>query len=494
MSTALPLRLRVTGAFALTSAAVLVGLGLYIHRGLETTLLAQVDESLETHAEAIAELDPGPRLRAALGASDESFGQVLDEAGGVLASSSELSGPLLSRDEAAAALEDDLTVRRQVPFGDESEPAQLLAVEHDDQVIVVGTSVENVEEAMAAFRSQLAIGVPAALLLASATGYLVAGAALRPIEEMRRQAATISAASSGERLTLPEARDEVHRLGQTLNAMLDRLDAGLRHERRFVAEASYELRTPLALLRLELDLALSRSRSSTELLDSLRSADEEVRRLSALAEDLLLLASPPDPSQAAHTSVDVQALLEGVADRFRVRAGSDGRRITVAADDALVVHGDPGRLDRAVSNLVDNALRHGGGDVELAARAAHGAVVVSVTDHGPGIDPELAPRPAGSCGSPSPSAPGSPPSPPRWAASFSPGSTGARRATWSAGHPSSRSPRGPSPTRWQSSPRSTRSARPAGRSSTRSSRSGSSPSACRSPRPTAGGTRRSTCR
>jgi signal transduction histidine kinase len=195
---------------------------------------------------------------------------------------------------------------------------------------------------------------------------------------------------SGERLPLPRARDEVHRLGRTLNLMLDRLDAGLRRERRFVAEASHELRTPLALLRLELDLALSRPRSPDELLEALRSTDEEVRRLSALAEDLLTLAASGE-DRPAPEPVDVRALVRSVADRFASRAAADGRRIVVHDDGVGCVRGDAGRLDRALSNLVDNALRHGVGTVEVGAHATGGTVAVSVGDEGPGLDERVRP-------------------------------------------------------------------------------------------------------
>ena len=104
---------------------------------------------------------------------------------------------------------------------------------------------------------------------------------------MRRQAAAISAGRSGQRLSLPPARDELHRLAQTLNAMLDRLESALERERRFVAEAGHELRTPLAMLRLELDLALARPRPPEDLRAALLSASEEVERLTGLAEELL---------------------------------------------------------------------------------------------------------------------------------------------------------------------------------------------------------------
>jgi phosphoglycolate phosphatase-like HAD superfamily hydrolase len=134
---------------------------------------------------------------------------------------------------------------RSVTLADEPEPetALLLARRHGDQVVVVGTSREDISDALQGVLTQLLIGGPLLLVLASAAGYLVAGAALRPVGRMEREAAQISAQRSAERLPLPTADDELRRLGVTLNAMLDRLDAALQTERRFVAEASHELRT-----------------------------------------------------------------------------------------------------------------------------------------------------------------------------------------------------------------------------------------------------------
>ena len=146
------------------------------------------------------------------------------------------------------------------------------------------------DESLERLRRELLLGSPLALLLATIAGYLLAGAALRPVEAMRRKASAISAQTPGSRLPVPSARDEVSRLAETLNDMLERLETAFEHERRFVADASHELRTPLALLRTELELALRHPRSREELEDALRSAAEETERLTALAADLLLIA------------------------------------------------------------------------------------------------------------------------------------------------------------------------------------------------------------
>ena len=223
---------------------------------------------------------------------------------------------------------------------------------------------------------------PLALLLAAFAGYRLAGAALRPVEAMRRRAAEISSETSGERLPVPPSRDEIQRLGTTLNEMLERLDAGLLRERRFVADASHELRTPLSLLRTELELALRRPRTPEEHEAALRSVAEEVDRLMRLAEGLLLLATAEEAGIQPER-IQVSELLESVARRF-------GNHGAVELDDTLgEVEADRLRLEAALGNLVENALRHGAPPIRLEAAREGDRAVFRVTDAGPGFPPDF---------------------------------------------------------------------------------------------------------
>ena len=169
----------------------------------------------------------------------------------------------------------------------------------------------------AALRRGFFIGGPVALLLAALGGYLVAGAALRPMEAMRRRAQEISTSSLDERLPVPATGDEVARLGETLNGMLERIEEGLARERRFVSDASHELRTPLALLKTELELALRAGRSPEQLRAAIESAAGETDRLARIADDLLLLArSEQGHLQLQLEPLDSAELLDTVARRF----------------------------------------------------------------------------------------------------------------------------------------------------------------------------------
>jgi two-component system OmpR family sensor kinase len=208
---------------------------------------------------------------------------------------------------------------------------------------------------------------------------------------LRRRAAAVTPGEPSE-LPVPPSGDEVSRLAATLNDMLARLHAAFEHERRFVADASHELRTPLALLRTELDLALRRPRSREELESALRSAAEETQRLSRLADDLLLIArADQGPLPMRREVVAAGDLLADAATRFASRASSLGRELRVEPTD-LEVDADPLRAGQALVNLVDNALTHGDGTVQLAAEERNGLVELHVRDEGDGFPAEFRTR------------------------------------------------------------------------------------------------------
>lgn len=391
----LSLRLRLTLVFALAMAVVLAGVGAFLYVRLGDSLLEQVDESLAARADTLAAAVRGGEAEQTLEGSEEEFAQVLTPDGDVIAATPGFEAPLLLPGQRAAAADGGLVTETDVspPGEDESEPARLLVLPVEQGLIVAGASLEDRADALDGLLAQLLVGGPLALLLASGAGYLLAGAALRPVEAMRHRAAEVSAETSAERLPLPEARDEIHRLGATLNAMLDRLDAGLRRERRFVAQASHELRTPLALLRTELDLALRRPRKRDELESALRSASEEVDRLARLAEDLLLLASTEEGRLPLRPSrFELRELLHGVARRFAARAAAAGRTIELGPAAEGEMEGDRLRLEQALGNLVDNALSHGGGQVRLDATSENSRVVLRVSDEGEGFPPAFLAR------------------------------------------------------------------------------------------------------
>jgi two-component system OmpR family sensor kinase len=174
--------------------------------------------------------------------------------------------------------------------------------------------------------------------------------------------------------------------------MLDRLDAAFARERAFVADASHELRTPLAILRTELELALRGDREREDLEAAIQSAAEETDRLSALAEDLLVIARA-DQGQLPirRQSLYADDLLETLARRFAARTTAEQRRLLADPAPGVQFDGDPVRLEQALANMIENALRYGRGPIRLSAEPSDGTVALHVRDEGPGFPPEFLP-------------------------------------------------------------------------------------------------------
>lgn len=397
-----PIRVRVAAAFAAAMALVLVLAGILVYVRLGSHLARVLDLQLQLRAQDVAVVVRQGGSLSATGRgpffeAGESYAQLLDMGGRVIEASPELGEmSLLTGNELNGALENASGIyvnRDSVPGLD--EPSRMLAipVRHKGErlVLVVGGTREERAETLRSLRNELLIAGPIALLLATLAGYALAGLSLRPVDSMRRRAAAISAETPGERLPVPRTGDEIERLGETLNEMLARLEAALERERDFVADAGHELRTPLALLRTELELALRHGGSPEELRTAVRTSSEEVDRLAQLAEDLLLIARS-DRGRLPLRLEDLGAseLLGSVARRFEWRAHEAGRQLTSEDSAAgLQVRGDRIRIEQALGNLVENALRHGGGDVRLSAASADGSVELHVMDEGDGFPPEF---------------------------------------------------------------------------------------------------------
>jgi two-component system, OmpR family, sensor kinase len=376
-------------------ALVLSAVGAFLYLRFDHELSASLDRELRSRAGSVSALVRAPDIgagRSELGPlawRGERFAQILASDGRVLDATPGLRGaPLLRPAELARARSRTLAVEHPDRL-ESDETVRLLATPVTARgrrlVIVVGASLEDSHEALGSLLALLLVGGPVALLLASLAGYGVAAAALRPVEAMRRRAAEIGEADRGERLPVPATRDEVAWLGETLNAMLARLEAAFARERAFVSDASHELRTPLAILKAELELALRDGRSRGQLVEAIRSAGEETERLTRLAEDLLVIARSVDgrlPVRLAPVAVD--ALLESLRERFSGRLRGSGRELELEPGSLSLVADRP-RLEQALANMVDNALRYGEGPLRIAAEARDRQVELHVRDAGPGF-------------------------------------------------------------------------------------------------------------
>jgi signal transduction histidine kinase len=384
----LPIRVRLTLGFAAAMAIVLAAVGLFVYQRVanellgtvDQTLLGQAREAIGTAGKVDTDTGSGPTL-AQLFAPD-----------GRLRTSQPAMRPLVSRQEIAEAFAGRrVWVERSLPGRRGEWRVLVLPARARGRVAVLARSLESRDESLDHLRHELLIFLPLALLAASLGGYGLAAGALRPVELLRRRAEAVTPGEPSK-LPVPPPADEVSRLAVTLNDMLGRLQAAVEHERRFVADASHELRTPLALLRTELDLALRRPRSREELESALRSAAEETQRLSRLADDLLLIARADQGSLPMQREpVAAADLLADAAGRFANRASSLGRDLRVEETD-LHVDADPLRVAQALVNLVENALTHAEGPIELAAEEQDGFVELHVRDGGPGFPEDFRAR------------------------------------------------------------------------------------------------------
>ena len=392
----LPIRVKLTLAFAGVMVVLLGGLALLLYTRFQAGLDAGIQRSLQAQAADLAVLAraSGPLLatRPALAESEGTFAEILDANGRVLASSPGAQRrPLLSASEVARASRGPLALQR-------SDQSRLLArpvldAAQERVVAVVGVSLGQREHALNTLGDLLFIGGPLALVLACGAGYALAAGALAPVESMRRRAAEISGGDPDAQLPVPDADDEVHRLGETLNEMLSRLASAVTRERSLVAHASHELRTPLSILKLELELALAAGRSREELEAALGSAAEEVDRLTRLAEDLLVIARADQGRLPLRKErIDAQDLMRTIAARFDRLGRAEGRAVVVAGTQAVEVDVDAARIEQALANLVDNALRYGAGSVELRAAKSNGTVELHVFDQGAGFPPAFMPE------------------------------------------------------------------------------------------------------
>jgi two-component system, OmpR family, sensor kinase len=389
-----------TGAFALAMVLVLVAAASFVYLRQRADLDDTIDSALRSRSDDVAALirQSGKRLAEdngrRLAESDEAFVQILTPGGRLVDGTTGAHAPVLRPEEARRASRSAMVFERRVAAID--GPARMLArpVSEGQQslVVVTGTQIEDRHDALSDLLKSFLIGGPIAVLLASAMGYLLANAGFAPVEAMRQRAKRISLTRDGERLPLPEARDEIYRLGETLNEMLGRLEASLERERRFVADAGHELRTPVAVAKTELEAAL-RTKNDAKVRLSLVAALEEMDHLAQLAEDLLLIARAGDgPLPVKREDVEIAELIERTQQRFGDRAREQGREIHVEAPAGMRASVDALRIRQALGNLVDNALRYGAGDVRLSARQARDAAEIDVSDEGPGFPAGFAPR------------------------------------------------------------------------------------------------------
>ncbi|AYF72798.1 sensor histidine kinase [Nocardia yunnanensis] len=379
------LRLRSALASALVVGAVLLvaaGAMLWV---LYRSLRHEVGAAADSRANQIAaELTrtPAARLPETLLEADRQIAavQVLDSAGRqVAASRHDLNAPLTqlpahdATDLPAAAGYD----------GDWRITAIPVPTPEGTFTVLVAADTEEGEHAVKKVAALLALGGPAVVAAAAAVTYLLVGRSLRSVEHIRARVAGIETSDLSRRVPIPAARDEIARLAETMNAMLDRVEAGHRAQRRFVGDASHELRSPLATITAALELAYHRPEAfDRELIGA--TLLPEAARMRTLVEDLLTLAAADERELELRVGeVDLDDLIAEEAGALRLR-GAVAVQTTI---EPVRVHGDRARLTRALRNLTDNAAAHARGRVALRIDRHGDRARITVDDDGPGIAP-----------------------------------------------------------------------------------------------------------
>jgi len=372
-------------ALGVTGVALALALGsLMLYAVLTLTVNRTVDDSAFASARVVAAMVDSNTVPDPLPVSGSQVVQVVDSSGAMVSASvsADRLTPLLRSPELAKALAGE---RISVPGARAGLAGNLRAIAvqagppSGPRSIIVAVPVNDIEESQRVLRNTLLVTYPPLVVIMALIAWRVIGWTLRPVETLRSGAARISGSDQDERLAVPESADEIRALALTLNDMLDRLAAARGRQRAFVADAAHELRSPLASMRIQLEVAQHLGEGGQLSADLLA----DVTRLSALVEDLLLLARAG--SDANHPpvreSLDVRALLVTTANRYA------GARVpvTVTAGPSVYASANSEELRRVLANLVDNAVRHARSTVSLEARAEGGRAVLTVVDDGPGI-------------------------------------------------------------------------------------------------------------
>jgi two-component system OmpR family sensor kinase len=301
--------------------------------------------------------------------------------------------PLLSLQQWSAARSRPMELEEAL--GNSDSPLMVWAVPAAADaaaVIAVANSTDTVDFATDRVETALAVGGPLGVILAGLAGWLIAAAALRPVERMRSQAAEMSTSTTRSGLDIPRTRDEVAALGRTLNELIETARQAADQQTAFVSAAGHELRTPLSNLKLELELAARPGRTRDELSSAVADAAEEVDRLARLAEDLLFLARRDEGQLVVlQRPIDLGQVARSSLEAFSATAQRRAVHLGVAGAEQVMASADADRLRQVLDNLLDNALRFSpvGGSVQIRIQARGAQAVLSVDDQGPGFHPSF---------------------------------------------------------------------------------------------------------
>jgi signal transduction histidine kinase len=371
---------------ALGLAVAFVAVDLLLFNVLRVSLTRSVDDTARQGAAGVVALIDANRLPTPVPVAPDVTIQVLDSAGQItdVSPDSDRLVPLLSPAHAAAIARNGETTLLNGPAYGMPSLIRVTAVQAaDGSLVIAAVPYSSVSSSLSVVAKALVFGTPVVFVLFTGAIWLAVGSTLRPIDLLRRGAARVTGTAVPADLPVPEARDEVRSLALTLNDMLDRLAAAQQRQRALVSDTAHELRSPIASIRAQLEVALDHPEGQ-DWASTARDVHADVLRLARLAEDLLLLARLDEragtPRQGA--TIDLAELSASVVARYA------GARVPVAGPgcaEPCLVSGDRDTLDRLLVNLIDNAVRYAKSGVTVTAGREGTQVALAVTDDGPGI-------------------------------------------------------------------------------------------------------------
>ena len=394
------LRLRLALVFGLTTTVVAALFGMVLLNQARRQLAIAIDEGLVPVATALATARGDTRVREPSPAIPRSCTHRRTRSprsSTKVAGSSCTSGftgdtrPLMPPALAAGVVATNRRIHRETridsPEGG-TESGRYLAFRIDTGgqrvVLVTATSFDEALRLEESLERALRLGLPVLAAAVALGGWLLTGAMFKPVRSMIEQADTISAQEPGERLSITRGGAELRELATRLNFMLDRIEDAAARERAFLDDASHELRTPISIVRGELELARDQATGNPELVEALDSVLDEVERLERLAHNLLVLARSRSGSlTAGDTPVDLETVVERAVRAVHRRA--ENAHVTIRCTGNAVVNGDDSSLQRAVLNLLDNAVRYARSQVDVTIESHPSVVILTVVDDGPGF-------------------------------------------------------------------------------------------------------------
>jgi heavy metal sensor kinase len=399
-------RTRLTLWYAGVLALSLIAFALLVYYGASRTFYERQDEALRSTAQTVAsayiqELEEEHSIAKANEVVlaqmvfPNRYVEVTDSAGQAVAWSGNLSGHVLPIPSETLA-----DGRRRgssfVVLNNLRVSVVPLSANKELGFAAVAEPLSVIDESLRRLRRNFFAGVPLILLLASVGGYFLARKSLSPIALMNRQTQRITAENLSARLDVLNPRDELGRLGETINDLLARLEASFNEQQRFVADASHELRTPLAVLRGETELALEHPRGTDEYREALVVIKDEAERLSRIVEHLFILARQPinDPVLVTQT-LSLNEIVRDCVRAAQVLAARKNLRLdTNGTTDQITVRGDDELIKRMLFNLLDNAVKYTpeGGEILVELATHNGDARIVVRDTGIGIPESDQPR------------------------------------------------------------------------------------------------------